>query len=100
MRNFEPHELFNCCTDYKAPDWSKFDALELGGCIEGKDEDTGETWTEGCVERQKAQFFTVYGHIPGEGVEAITDSKTFVECVRVANELSRLSGGLPVSVVC
>ncbi|MDX0801727.1 hypothetical protein GOD37_22450 [Sinorhizobium medicae] len=53
--------LFNCCTNYAAPDWSQFDWLEIGGCISF--EEDGETYTEGGFMASEAEFFTVYGHL-------------------------------------
>lgn len=100
-----PDKLFNCRTDHAAPYWSQFDALEIGGCCDVADGSGGpgtneaETYIEGGYDRGEAEFFTVYGHIPGEGVEAITDCSTFLDAEAVAAELSRLSG-LPVNVMC
>lgn len=94
-------ELFNCCTDNKAPDWTQYDALTVGGCISvtnGKD----ESWTEGGIDRNKAEFFTVYGHYRASipmGVEAITDCKNLPAALDVANALSAMTG-LPVNVEC
>lgn len=102
---FIPSDLFNCCANGAAPDWSQFDALEIGGCIDDADEDMrarGETYTVGGIDRASAEFFTVYGHYRpghGQGVDAVTDCETFEKAQAVAAELSRLSG-LPVSIMC
>lgn len=102
---FTSSDLFNCCANGAAPDFSQFDALEIGGCIDDSDEDMkgrGETYTVGGIERDKAEFFTVYGHFRpghGQGVDALTDCETFDKAQAVAAELSRLSG-LPVHIHC
>lgn len=81
--------LFNCCTHGRAPDWSTFVALRLGGCIDHSGH------TEGLVRADRAQFFTVYG-IDAEGMaEAITDTDTgatLEEARAVLAELVALSG--------
>lgn len=98
-------DLFNCCTNGAAPDWSQFDALEIGGCINAADDEEkarGETFIEGGHARAEAEFFTVYGHFRrdrGEGVEALTDCDTYEQAEAAAAELSRLSG-LPINVLC
>src|ERR1700728_5246549 len=50
-----------------------FDAYEIHGCIQITE--NGHTWIEQC-EDNEAQFFTLYGHIPNQGVDAIGDFKT------------------------
>jgi hypothetical protein len=50
-----------------------FDAYEIHGCHEIAE--NGHTWTEQC-EDSEAQFFTLFGHIPDGGVDAIGDFKT------------------------
>ncbi|MBY3335516.1 hypothetical protein HFN99_01030 [Rhizobium laguerreae] len=86
--------LFNCCTEAKEPDWSRFSNLELGGCID----DDG--YTIGGIIREEAEFFTVYGRLKGDVCEAITDwHGSFDEAVCTAEELARLSG-LPLEVCC
>lgn len=102
---FTPSDLFNCCADGAAPDWSQFDFLEIGGCCDAADDDMrarGETCIEGGYTVAEAEFFTVYGHFAagrGEGLEDITDCATLDKAQAVAAELSRLSG-LPVVVTC
>lgn len=88
-----PEKLYNCCTNYEPPDWSQFDGLELGGCID----DDGVT--EGGADRDDAEFFTVYGHLKVGGIEAITDCQTFDEGRAVMDYLSDLVG-LPGEVFC
>jgi len=50
-----------------------FDDFEIHGCQEITEHD--RTWTEQC-EDHEAQFFTLFGHIPDGGVDAIADFKT------------------------
>jgi len=92
--------LFNCCTDGKAPDWSQYSGLELGGC-ETVEHD-GETWRDGGISRDKAEFFSVYGRLVGGECEPITDTAegaTFAEAEAIAEELRRISG-LPLDIRC
>jgi hypothetical protein len=87
--------LFNCCTGNAAPDWTQFDALEIGGCITLAREADGETFVEGGIADSEAEFWTVYGHFKNGGCEAITDCATRAMVDSVASRLSELSG-LPV----
>jgi len=50
-----------------------FDNFEIHGCIEIDDPDG--SYTEQCPDAD-AEFWTLYGHIPGEGVMAIGDFST------------------------
>lgn len=100
MLKFTKDQLYNCCTEGREPDWAKFDALELGGCVDAfKDEETEDTCFESGYSREEAEIFTVFAHLKEGGAEAITDiPKFFAGCLIMA-ELSRISG-LPASVVC
>ena len=89
---FTPAVLFNCCTDHGEPDWSQFDALEIGGCA-----DDGDGNTNGGLSRSEAEFFTVYGHFRSGGVEALTDVPTYEGALGVADELARRSS-LPITL--
>ncbi|WP_296084135.1 hypothetical protein [uncultured Agrobacterium sp.] len=92
-----PDILFNCCTGNAEPDWSLFDAIELGGCIMDTDDDG---YVTGGIDRENAEFFTAYGHLKEGGCEAITDwHGSFDEAVATAQELSRISG-LPLHIHC
>lgn len=84
-------QLFNCCTDYAAPDWSQFDWLEIGGCITETNA-AGETWTNGGEPDDHAEFWTVYGHLHVGGMEAITDAPNRAAADYVANTLAMISG--------
>jgi hypothetical protein len=84
--------LFNCCTGNRPPDWSQFDGLEVGGCITFKDEASGREITEGGIGDDKAEFWTVYGHLKTGGVEAITDCATRTLVDSVALMLRAISG--------
>lgn len=81
--------LFNCCTDWAAPDWSAFRSLELGGCIPHED------GTEGGVTAEAARFFTVYARDAEGLAEAITDTAegaTLDDGRALLAELAALSG--------
>lgn len=89
--------LFNCCTNEEAPDWSQFDALELGGCCMDPEHDGS---VNGGFDRHEAEFFSVYGHHKEGSCDAITDwHGSFDEAVATAEELARVSG-LPLNIVC
>ncbi|KAB2666038.1 hypothetical protein DEA98_10110 [Brucella pseudogrignonensis] len=83
-----PDELFNCCTDYKEPDWSQFTHLELAGCVNENDPDAGETCINGNQPSQEAEFFTVYGRDKEGLAEAITDIDDALSALQVAAALS------------
>lgn len=83
--------LYNCMPEGLAPDWTRYVALRIGGCI---DQD-GQT--EGSVALEDVEFFTVYGVFVEDGlhlVEAITDvaTRSLTEALGVARELVALSG--------
>ena len=89
--------LYNCCTDHREPDWSTYDALELGGC---EDDPNDPGTTNGGLSRKDAQFFTVYGHHKEGGAEAITDIYgSFEQALTVARILDTVSG-LQLNIVC
>jgi hypothetical protein len=91
---FTASDLFNNCTDHRAPEWSQFATLEIGAC---KDDPADPGHTIGLLtDDAEAEFFTVYGrHHSGEA-EAITDCPTRSRAEQVAAELCRISG-LPMS---
>lgn len=91
-----PARPFNCCTAHAAPDWSRFERLELAGCRNAPD---GE-FTLGGQSASRADFFTVYGRFPApDGTcEAITDIDGARDALAVAAELAMLSG--LICVVC
>lgn len=83
--------MFNCCTAYRAPDWTLFDGLEISACY-----DDGHGSTEPMVEEYEAAFFTVYGHFSpdseiGGGVEALTDISTRQLANQVAEKMIDLA---------
>ncbi|WP_107678003.1 hypothetical protein [Agrobacterium sp. LAD9] len=96
---FNSAELFNCCTALQEPEWRRFSNLELGGCIDAAQEGMDGTCIEGGKSRDKAEFFTVYGHLIEGGCEAITDCDDFDGAQRVAIHLCGLSG-LTLEIVC
>lgn len=91
--------LFNCCAGGVAPDWSQFDALEIGGCINDADEGDEETNIVGGIERDQAEFFTVYGHLKTGGVEAITDVPSYQGAENIA-ALFAMQTGFVIHVFC
>lgn len=90
--------LFNCCTDYAEPDWSRFTSLELAGCRElnGPDDPAG-TMVVGGEPAGNAAFFAVYGRSADGEAEAITDIEDPRDALAVAAELG-LRSRLPVTV--
>lgn len=83
--------LFNCCTDNAAPDWTRFDWLETGGCTTERDA-KGNEWINGGESDDVAEFWTVYGRLKEGGCEAITDCATRAAVDDVAGQLAKLSG--------
>lgn len=80
--------LYNNCTHCLAPDWSTFERLEIGGCIEDPDE-LGHII--GGQDDAEAQFWTIYGRSADGDTEAITDCPTLPDAVMVAHELAAVS---------
>lgn len=78
--------LYNCLTDNNPPDWSLFDAIEIGGCIDAS-ESEDETLIVGGISPSEAQFFSVYGHLKEGGVECFTDCDTLELAYLVAQYL-------------
>lgn len=98
MLNFTNDQQFNCCTDYAEPKWDDFTALELGACrIEF--EENGNQFTIGCLQRDEAEFFTVYARDREGLAEAITDIPKFFGGCLVLAELARRSQ-LPAGICC
>lgn len=91
--------LFNCQPNAQAPDWKLFDALEIGGCINDAKDGDEETNIIGGIEREQAEFFTIYGHLIEGGVEAITDVKTYKGAENIAT-LFALQTGFVIHVHC
>ena len=91
--------LYNCCTNNEAPDWSRFDAIEIGGCRNDAEEGAEETCICGGYMADEAEFFTIYGHLIEGGVEAITDAPTFEQAKTIATVFSG-HNGLEVNVMC
>ena len=52
-----------------------YDNYEIHGCIERPSGPGHESYAEQCPD-DEAQYWTLYGHIPGEGVQAIGDFAT------------------------
>ncbi len=96
---FSLAELFNCCTAFQEPDWSRFTNLELGGCIDAADEDTEGTSIEGGKSRAEAEFFTIHGRLVIGGCEVITDCHNLEDAQLVAARLRDISG-LTLEVAC
>lgn len=95
-------ELFNCCTGGISPDFSRFDAIELCGCIDlnrGNEDAEQGTHFAGGATRAEAHIFTLYGHVTGEGVEAITDCATYAEAERIGRYFAAICS-LPLNIEC
>ena len=78
-------ELFNCCTDHREPDWSRFKGLILSGC---KDDPDCPGDTLGMIAAADAEFFTVYGLDHDDCSEAITDIRDARLAMAVAAALA------------
>ncbi|MEK8121625.1 hypothetical protein WOB59_00450 [Methylocystis sp. IM4] len=87
--------LFNCLPDHAPPDWSHFTALEIGGCHYRSDPDSGESWIDGGLSDEEAEFWTIYGRLKDGLAEAITDCASRVLAESVVASLASLSG-LPI----
>lgn len=95
----EDSALYNCCTNHEAPDWERFDAIEVGGCRNEADQGEGDTCICGGYTADEAEFFTVYGHLVEGGVEAITDAPTLDRAQAIANIFAS-QNGFEISVIC
>ena len=70
-------------------DFTQYDEYEINGCIIIGTETDGTQIIEAvpCPEKNdRIDFWTVYGHISGEGVEAIADCAT----KEIAEEIAQL----------
>jgi hypothetical protein len=54
---------------------STYDNYEIHGCVERPSGPGYESYAEQCPD-DEADFWTLFGHIPGEGVQAIGDFAT------------------------
>lgn len=94
---------FNNCTNHAEPDWTQFDAIEIGGCTVDYDENGEPADMHGGYDRDEADIFTVYGHyregLEDVGLEAITDCATLEDAERIADVLAERAG-LPVYIMC
>ena len=91
--------LYNCCTNHEAPDWERFDAIEVGGCRNEADQGADDTYICGGYTADEAEFFTVYGHLVEGGVEAITDAPTLERAQAIANIFAN-QNGFEISIFC
>ena len=98
MNNHETSDAahhFNARPEFREPVWTNYSSLRVGGCCNTED---GEI--EGCMPRDSADFFTIYGCFKIEGdCEAIADFDTLNEAIFIAQQFSR-NTGLPVDVDC
>lgn len=85
---------YNCCPGDQEPDWSLYSHLELDGCVEGEGETIGQ------INRDDAEFFTIYGRFIKGGCEAITDVvDDYHVAERVAEEHAHRAK-LPLNIYC
>lgn len=85
----DARELFNCCTNYAEPDWSRFAYLEIGGCINDLEEaEEDSTHILGNRSAAEAEFFTIYGRGHDDMAEAITDVADARRLLQVAGVLA------------
>ena len=81
--------------DFKEPDWSKFNGIELGTCLDISENDEGTSWCRIDENEITGQEFkqakkegkiihTIYGHCLLGGVEALIDFKSVKECLNLA----------------
>lgn len=89
-------ELFNCCTDWKEPDWSKYSSLffefnKLDRCEYGEEE-----YVINADAYRDTRFVTVYARLKEDGTcTALTDIE---DCGAVNGVLAHLlkRSGLPL----
>jgi hypothetical protein len=66
----KPPFFFNCSDQGQEPDWSRFDGIEVQGCITRQ---VGDATVTEPADDAPPQFWCVMGHLLEGGVEAITD---------------------------
>lgn len=71
--------LYNNCTHNLQPDMAQFDCFEIQPCAYDPISDSCEP-----CEEHEATMWTVYGHYPSGGVQAITDVSTYRLAVVIA----------------
>jgi hypothetical protein len=60
----------------KAGGLTRFDGYEIGPCRRCREDGDGDHFYYETCEPEEADVWTLYGHIPNEGVEAIGDFET------------------------
>lgn len=67
----------------------KFDSYEIHPCIiiETCDK-TGKQVVEQCDDIKDADFFTLYGHVTGEGIFAIGDFKNYADAKEIYAQIT------------
>jgi hypothetical protein len=94
--------LYNARDKFEEPDWSEYDRIEIHPVRTVEITRDGRFVMEPCDEEPwDAECWTIYGHMPGLGCEAICDATTqqlakmiaatFRSCLREA-ELARDAG--------
>jgi hypothetical protein len=87
--------LFNCCTDYTEPVWSRFAALTISGVRDLRKELPGDETECVACDDDEAEFWTVYGRTHEGDVEALTDAPTKDRALVIAGFhmcLARIAG--------
>lgn len=67
----------------------KFDQIEYHPCKEFTGTDSFEKFVEQC-EPEEAEFWSVYGHLPGGGLSCIADVDTEQEAKEFAEFLQKI----------
>jgi hypothetical protein len=84
VRKYTGAGLYNCCKDFKPPNWTDFDWFEVQPLMWIPEHDCLEPIVDDS-EAHLVQFWTVYGHLHEGGVECITDCHTMKQAMAVAD---------------
>ncbi len=99
LRRFEPNvspiQLAKEATPFWFQTIHSYDGLELAPVAETADKRGGK-YCERVDDPQAAQFWSVYGHLSGQGVECLEDFPTEQEAVDFAEQLLSLYPNLKV----
>jgi hypothetical protein len=68
---------------------TRFDAYEIAPCQRFREEGEGDRFYYEPCEPEEADVWTLYGHIPGQGAEAIGD---FTSCELAEEVYARITG--------
>jgi hypothetical protein len=90
VRKYTGAGLYNCCKDFKPPNWTDFDGFEVAAVQWLAEHDCYEQVTGEDI--YLADMWSVFGHLHEGGVECITDCHTRKQAEDIAELFWREHG--------